>query len=76
MTPPATDRRHGKGARIVIGPDIDKPGVAPDVVNPIGIGARDVGRGKVVGLDCSRLFRGTPLLPPASAVIKRLVAAG
>ena len=38
--PPAADRGHRERARVVIRPDVDKPGVAPDVVNAIGIGPR------------------------------------
>jgi hypothetical protein len=37
MAPPASNRGHGKGAGVVIGPDIDEAGVAPDIVNAMGI---------------------------------------
>src|SRR5205823_12908026 len=46
----------------MIGPDIDKSGVAPDIVNAIRISPRHLGRGKVVSLYLQRLFRGKPLL--------------
>jgi hypothetical protein len=51
----------------VIGPDIDKPGVAPDVVDAIGIGTRHVGRGKIVPANLPRLFRWKPL--PAGIMV-------
>ena len=38
IAPPAADRGDGKRARVVVGSDIDKSGVAPDVVDAIGIG--------------------------------------
>ena len=47
MTPPAPDRRHRKRARVMVGADIDKAGVAPDVVNAKRIGSWHLGRGKV-----------------------------
>src|SRR4029077_3500516 len=51
-----------KRSRVMISPDLDKPGVAPDVVNAIGIGPRHIRRGKVVTANLPRPFRGKPLL--------------
>src|SRR6266849_10315241 len=62
LVPPSPDGRHRKRSRVVIGPDIDKPGVAPDVVDAIGIGTRHVGRGKIVPANLPWLFRWKPLL--------------
>ncbi len=33
VTPPAADRGHRKGARIVIGAEIDEPGVPPEIID-------------------------------------------
>ena len=62
MAPPAPNRGHGKGARVMISPDIDEPGVAPDIVNAVGIGARHVRLRKVMSAYFARLFRRMPLL--------------
>src|SRR5258708_6806116 len=62
MTPPAPDRGHCKRARVMIGPDIDKSGVAPDIVNAIRIGPRHLGGGKIMSAHLPRLFRRKPLL--------------
>jgi len=40
IAPPAPDGCHRKRARVMIGPDIDKSTVAPDIVNAIRIGPR------------------------------------
>ncbi len=76
MAPPAPDGRHGKRARVVIRPDIDKPGVAPDIVDAIGIGPRHVGRGKVVPAHRPRLFRGPPLLAGVRVVADEFLLLG
>lgn len=34
--PPAPNRGHGKGTGIMIGPNIDEPGITPDIVNTKG----------------------------------------
>ena len=62
LAPPSPDGGHRKRSRVVIGPHIDKPGVAPNVVDAIGIGTRHVGRGKIVPANLPRLFRWKPLL--------------
>src|SRR5260370_33653078 len=62
MTPPAPDRGHCKRARVMIGPDIDKSGVAPDIVNAIRIGPRHLGGGKIMSAHLPRRFRRKPLL--------------
>lgn len=62
MVPPTADGRDRTRARVMIGPDLDKPGVPPDVITPLGIGPRHVGRGKVVPAHLRRLFRGKPWL--------------
>ena len=67
LAPPSPDGRHRKRSRVVIRPDIDEPGVAPDVVDAIGIGTRHVGRGKIMPTNLPRLFRGKPLL--ASVIV-------
>ena len=67
MAPPPPDGGHGKRSGVVIGSDIDETGVAPDVVNAIGIGTRNVGSGKVVTTNLLGLFRWKPLL--ASVVV-------
>src|SRR5205823_13842187 len=46
----------------MIGPDIDKSAVPPDIINAIRIGPRHVGTGKIVPLYLLRLFRRKPLL--------------
>jgi len=63
LAPPPPDRGHGKGAGVMIGPDIDKAGVAPDIVDAIGIGPRHLGRGKIVTAHPPGLLGGKPLLP-------------
>ena len=57
----------------MIGSDIHKTGVPPDVVNAIGIRARNVGGGKVVASHHDRLFRGTPLLPRVGIVAEEFL---
>ena len=52
LAPPPPDGRHRKRSGVVIGPDIDKPRVAPDVVDAIGIGTSGVGK------SCPRTFLG------------------
>jgi hypothetical protein len=73
MAPPAADRGHRKGAGVVIGADIDKPGVAPNVIDAIRIRPRHVSRGKVVTAHLRRLFRGTPLLAGVPIVANELL---
>src|SRR5260370_28571003 len=62
MPPPGPDRGHCKRARVMIGPDVDKSGVAPDIVNAIRIGPRYLGGGKIMSAHLPRLFRRKPLL--------------
>ena len=62
MAPPAPNGGHGKGARVMISPDIDKPSVAPDVINAVRIGARHLGLRKVMPAHMARLLRRMPLL--------------
>src|SRR5215469_3957738 len=57
MAPPAPNGGHGKGAGVMISPDIDEPGVAPDVVNAVRIGARHVGLRIVMPAHCAWLLR-------------------
>ena len=68
MTPPAPDRGHGKRTGVVMGPDIDKAGVAPDIINAVRIGARHLRPREVVPAHRPRLFRGTPLLARVDVV--------
>jgi hypothetical protein len=60
--PPAPNRGHGKSSGIVIGSDIDETGVAPNIVDAIGIGAGHLRLGKVMPTHWARLFRRKPLL--------------
>ena len=71
MAPPASNRGHGKGAGVVIGPDIDEAGVAPDIVNAIGISSGHVWTGKIMPLYLARLFRGMPLLAGIVVIAKQ-----
>ena len=62
MPPPAADRGYCKRPGIVIGSDINKTGVASDVVNAIRIRTRNVRTRKVVTTDLLGLFGWKPLL--------------
>src|SRR5208283_1949652 len=76
MAPPSPDGRHRKRSGVVIGSHIDKPGVAPDVVDAIGIGTRYVGRGKIVPANLPRLFRWKPLLAGVIVVAEEFFLLG
>jgi hypothetical protein len=56
LAPPSPAGCHRKRSGVVIGPDIDKPCVAPDVVDAIGIGTRHVGCRKIVTANLPRPF--------------------
>ena len=60
--PPATNRRDGERAGVVVGAHVDEPRVALQVVNPVRVRAWDVGTGKVMAVHLQGLFRGQPLL--------------
>src|SRR2546426_6238745 len=68
MMPPAPNGRDRKGAGVMVRADIDKAGVAADVVNAKGIGPRHLGRGKVVPAYRRRLFGGPPLLADVGVI--------
>src|SRR5258707_10320628 len=68
MTPPAPDRGHCKRARVMIGPDIDKSGVAPDIANAIRIGPRHLGGGKIMSAHLPRRFRRKPRVTGVIAI--------
>ena len=63
--PPTADRRHRKRARVVVRARVDETGVAPQVVNPIGISARNLGSWKIMPVDLLR----RPCLAPLAALI-------
>src|SRR5579864_1127422 len=73
LAPPPTDRRDRKFARIVIGPQIDKPRVASDVVDAIRIHAWHLRRRKVVALHVLRRLRRPPLLARIAVVADELL---
>src|SRR5436305_7351279 len=76
LTPPATDGGHGKRPRIMIGSDIDKSAVPPDIINAIRIGPRHFGTGKIVPLYLLRLFRWKPLLASIVVITNELFLRG
>lgn len=60
--PPTTNGGHGKGARVMVGAHVDKSGVAPQVIDAIGIGARHFRSWKIMTADLAGLFAWKPLL--------------
>ena len=62
LAPPAANGGDRKRSRVVIGADIDKAGIAPNVINAVRIGTGNVGSGKVMTLNLDRLPGGKPLL--------------
>ena len=56
----------------MIGPDIHEAGVAPDIVNAIGIGPGHGGPGKVMPLHLPRLFLRAPLLADIGVIADEL----
>ena len=53
---------HGEFPSVMIGSHIDKTGIASDVVNSVGVGARHFRVGEIVTLNFDRLFCRKPLL--------------
>ena len=72
VPPPAANRRDRERTRVVIGPDIDDPGVAPDVVDAIRIRSRHVGRRKIMRAHRPGLLCGTPWLAGIGQVADEL----
>src|ERR1700694_5577108 len=66
--PPTADRSHRKGTRVVVRAHVDETGVAPQVVNPIGISAGNLGTWKIMPVDLLR----RPRLAPLAARILRV----
>src|SRR5271169_178644 len=62
-TPPTADRRNRERARVMVRAHVDEAGVAPQVVDAVGIGTRHFGTGKIMSVDlvCRPLF--APLTP-------------
>jgi hypothetical protein len=60
----------------MIGPDIHEAGVAPDIVNAIGIGPGHGGPGKVMPLHLPRLFLRAPLLADIGVIADELFPLG
>src|SRR5213593_1760371 len=67
MAPPSPNGRNGKRSSVMIGSDIDKTGVAANVVNAIWISTRNLGPWKVVTANLNGVFCRKPLL--ASVVV-------
>src|SRR6266700_4760643 len=64
-TPPAANRSHRERARVVVRAYVDEAGVAPQVVDPVGIGAGHFGTGKIMSVDLVR----RPRLAPLAALV-------
>ena len=62
LAPPSANGCDRKRSRVVIGADIDKARVAPNVINAVRIGTGNVGSRKVMTLNLYRLPGGKPLL--------------
>src|SRR5205809_3565462 len=76
LTPPASDGGHGEGSGVMIGPDVDKPEVTPDIVNTVGIGPRYSGCGKVMPTNLPRLSGGKPLLASIGVIAEQFFLLG
>jgi hypothetical protein len=65
--PPAAQRFHGERGGVVVGADVDPPGVRGQVVDPVGHRFADRGTGEIMGVD---LHRGTLGLPFAAGIFE------
>ena len=74
--PPATNGGHGKGTRVMVGAHVDKSGVAPQVIDAIGIGARHFRSRKIMAADLAGLFARQPLLPRVIVVSNQFLFLG
>src|SRR5712692_4178529 len=59
--PPAPDRGHRKGARVVVGAHVHEPFVAGQIIHAVGIGPRHRGSRKIVALHEGRPLASAPL---------------
>src|SRR6202041_2366056 len=74
MAPPSPNRGYGEGAGVMISPDIHERGVAPDIVDAVGIRAGHIGVGKVMPAHLFRLLGRKPLLAVIVVVADELVS--
>ena len=66
-SPPAANGRDGESTGVVVRPHVHESRVAVHVIDPVRVGAGDVGTGKIVTVHLERLLRGPPL--PAAVVV-------
>ena len=71
--PPPSNRCHGKSPGVMVGSHIDEARVAPDVVDAIRIGTRDIRAGKIVTVHLERILRATPLSPRIDVIANQFL---
>ena len=74
--PPPVNRGHSEGRRVMVSADTDKASVPGQVVDPIWVGSRDIGRGEVVHADLMWRLERPPLLSRILVVAEELLLLG
>ena len=75
-TPPSANGCHGESSGVMVGANIDKSGVASQVINAIGISSRHFGVWEIMPADFAGGLGGKPLPPRVIVVANQFLLLG